>query len=68
MDVFVLMCLVLVLFLSKPACSVCDIDCSIGDSSDNETVLFGGVTVNDPKAFVGESHEPSIPFLLTDSE
>ena len=42
------MCLVLVLFLSKPSDSVCDIDCSIGNSGDYETVLFGGVTVNDP--------------------
>ncbi len=44
----VLMCVVLVFVLTKPAYSVCDIDCSIGNSSDYEAVLFGGVTVNDP--------------------
>ena len=48
LDVFVLMCSVLVLFLLKPAYSVCDVDCSVSNSGDYEAVLFGGVTVNDP--------------------
>ena len=48
MNVLVLTCVVLVFVLTKPACSVCDVDCSVGNSSDYEAVLFGGVTVDDP--------------------
>ena len=46
MDVFVLMCVVLVLFLFEPFDSVCDVDCSVGYCGDYEAVLFGCVTVD----------------------
>ena len=48
MKMFVLWCVVLVFVLTKPSCSVCDVDCSVGYCSENEAILFGGVTVDDP--------------------
>ena len=45
-DVCVLLCVVLVFVLTKPACSVCDVDCSVGYCGDYEAVLFGCVTVD----------------------
>jgi len=48
MCVLVLMCVVLVFVLLKPAYSVCDVDCSVGYCGEYEAVLFGCVTVNNP--------------------
>ena len=46
--VFVLLCVVLVFVLLKPAYSVCDVDCSVGYCCENKAVLFGCVSVSDP--------------------
>lgn len=58
-------CVVLVFVLFVPACSVCDVDCSVGYCCDYEAVLFGCVAVGCPEEFVGECDEPSVPFLLS---
>lgn len=47
-DVFVLLCVVLVLFLVVPAYSVCEVDGSVGYCGDYEAVLFGCVAVDCP--------------------
>jgi len=47
-EVFVLWCVFLVFVLTKPTYSVCDVDCSVGYCSENEAILFGGVTVDYP--------------------
>ena len=47
-NMFVLLCVVLVFVLLKPTYSVCDVDCSVGYCSEYETILFGCVTVSDP--------------------
>jgi len=48
LEVGVLLCVVLVFVLLKPAYSVCDVDCSVGYCGEYEAVLFGCVTVNNP--------------------